>query len=141
MSLPILGREMGDTTGSDEGLGFDMLAASIRADARDLATFLDALAVKLESALPGMVRVEREGGLFKKEHPVRAIRVQVEDKLFDVYRSAAGIESQLAHQVRGIVLKNERMQLDAWIAELSHHLARHATTSAEARAALEKMVT
>ena len=131
-----------EPTQSDEpGLGFDMVAASIRADARDLGTFLEALAVKLESSLPGLVRVEREGGLFKKEHPVKAIRVQLEDKFFDVYRSATGLEARIAHQVRVITLKNERTQLDAWISELSHHLARHATTSAEARSALEKMVT
>jgi hypothetical protein len=91
-----------------EPAGFDMLAASIRADARDLATFLDALAVKLEAALPGLVRVEREGGLFKKEHPVKAIRIQLEDKFFDVYRSTAGLEARIAHQVRGITLKTSR---------------------------------
>ena len=118
-----------------------MLAASIRADAKDLSSFMDALAVKLESALPGMVRVEREGGLFKKERRVKAIRVQIEDKLFEVYRSAAGLEARFSHQVRGITLKNELLHLDAWISELSQHLTRHAQTSAEAHAALEKLIT
>jgi hypothetical protein len=124
-----------------EGLGFDMLAASIRADASDLSTFLDAFAVKLESALPGWVRVDREAGLFKKEHRVRGISVQIEDKVFQVYRSGAGLEARFLHQVRGITLKNEVVRLDEWIGELSRHLARHAQTSAEARAAMQRMVT
>jgi hypothetical protein len=127
--------------GEDQGLGFDMLAASIRADAADLGTFMDALAVKLESALPGAVWVEREGGLFKKEHRARRIRIRLEDRLFELYKGGQGLEARFLHEVQGITLKNELVHLDAWINELSHHLARHAQTSAEARAALERLVT
>jgi hypothetical protein len=122
-------------------MGFEMVAASIRADATDVKTFMDVLAVKLEQALPGMVYVEREGGLFKKEHKVKAIRIQIDDKLYDLMRAGAGLEARLSHQVRGITLKNEALALDAWITELSHHLSRHAASSAEARAALERLVT
>ena len=67
-------------------MGFELVAASIRADASDLKTFLDVLAVKLEQALPGMVFIEREGGLFKRERKVRVIRIQIEDKLYDLAR-------------------------------------------------------
>ena len=125
----------------NQGVDMDMLAASIRADAADLGTFLEALATKLEGALPGMVRVGREGGLFKKEHRVQWIRVQLEDKLFELYRSGAGVEARFLHVVQGVTLKRELLHLDAWIAELSQRLARHAQTSAEARTALERMVT
>jgi hypothetical protein len=125
----------------DEGLGFDLLAASIRADANDLKTFMDALAAKLNDALPGMVYVEREGGLFKKEHPVKAIRIQLEDRLFDLSKAGAGLQAQLSHTVRGVTLKHEMVHLDAWITELSQHLARHAQSSAQARAALERLLT
>ena len=44
-----------------EDPGFELVAASLRADATDLAAFVEALAVKLEGALPGSVRVERRG--------------------------------------------------------------------------------
>ena len=40
-----------------EDPGFELVAASLRADATDLAAFVEALAVKLEGALPGSVRV------------------------------------------------------------------------------------
>ena len=124
----------------DSGLGFDLLAASIRADATDLTTFMDALAAKLDDALPGMVHVEREGGLFKKEHRVKAIRIQLEDRLFDLSKAGAALQAQLSHQVRGVTLKHEIVHLDAWITELSQHLARHAQSSAQARAALERLL-
>jgi hypothetical protein len=132
---------MDHLAGRDPAMGFELVAASIRADASDLKTFMDVLAVKLEQALPGMVHVEREGGLFKKERKVKLIRIQLEDKLYDLARAGAGLEARLSHQVRGITLKNEVMNLDTWITELSHHLSRHAASSAEARAALERLVT
>jgi len=127
--------------GGDPAMGFELVAASIRADASDLKTFMDALAVKLEQALPGMVLVERDGGLFRKERKVKAIRVQLEDRMYELSRAGLQVEAKVSHQVRGITLKNEVLRLEAWIAELSHHLTRHAESSAEARAALERLVT
>jgi hypothetical protein len=132
---------MDQLAGGDPAMGFELVAASIRADASDLKTFLDVLATKLERALPGMVYVEREGGLFKKERKVKVIRVQIDDRLYELARSGTRVEARLSHQVRGITLKTEVLNLDAWIGELSHHLSRHAASSAEARAALERLVT
>jgi hypothetical protein len=125
----------------DPAMSFDLVAASIRADLSDLRTFMDVLATKLQNALPGMVIVEREGGLFKRERRVKVIRVQLDDKLYELSRSGVTPEARLQHQVRGITLKNEPVSLDVWITQLSQHLARHAESSAEARAALERLVT
>jgi hypothetical protein len=130
---------MGDVS-SGPASNFDLLAASLRADAADLKTFLEVLATKMSDALPNMVRVEREGGLFKKEHPVRSIRIQIEEHGYEIRRAASGIEARLNHQVRGIVLKNEVMRLDQWIEALSEHLTRHAESSASARSALDQLV-
>ena len=49
----------------EEG-SFDMVAAGLRADAADLDAFVEALAVKLEGALPGRVTIARQGGLFSR---------------------------------------------------------------------------
>jgi len=49
----------------EEG-SFDMVAAGLRADAADLDAFVEALAVKLEGALPGRVAIARHGGLFSR---------------------------------------------------------------------------
>jgi hypothetical protein len=130
---------MGDLSSGPES-NFDLLAASLRADATDLKTFLEVLAAKMSGALPNMVRVEREGGLFRKEHAVRSILIQIEEHGYEIRRAASGIEARLNHQVRGIVLKNEVLRLDQWIDALSQHLARHAESSAAARNALDKLV-
>lgn len=130
---------MGDLS-SGPASNFDMLAASLRADAADMKTFLEVLAAKLSDALPNMVRVEREGGLFKKEHRVQSIRIQIEEHGYEIRRVASGIEARLNHQVRGITLKNEVMRLDHWIEALSEHLTRHAENSATVRSALDDLV-
>jgi hypothetical protein len=119
---------------------FDLLAASLRADAADLKTFLEVLAKKLTDALPSMVQVEREGGVFKKEHRVRAIRVQIEERGYELRHEAGGLEARLNHQVHGITLKNEVVRLDEWIEALSRHLTTHAESSASARSALDQLV-
>ena len=129
---------------SGEGGGatsdFDLLAASLRADAADLRTFLDVLALKLSDALPGMVEVEREGGLFKKERHAEAIRVHIEDFVYEIRRAPSGVEAKVNHQVRGITLKNQVVRLEEWIVALSQHLTRHAASNATARNALDQLV-
>jgi hypothetical protein len=87
--------------GPSDALSFDLLAASMRADAADLHTFLEVLAAKLESALPGRVTVRRRAGL---------------------------------------LLRTQEQPVDAWIEALSRDLAEHARASAEARAALERLI-
>src|SRR5437763_869041 len=67
-----------------EDPGFELVAASLRADATDLAAFVEALAVKLEGALPDSVRVERRGGLFSREKRVRRLSVVLADTPSDL---------------------------------------------------------
>jgi len=55
---------------------FDVLAASLRADARDIGVFFQVLGGKLLSSMPGAVELERESGLFKKVHPIKRIVVR-----------------------------------------------------------------
>jgi hypothetical protein len=63
ISLPSMGM-----TGEDD---FELVAASLRADAGDLGVFVEALAVKLEQALPQRTRVRRRAsGLFTKRPEV-----------------------------------------------------------------------
>ena len=59
--------------------GFELVAASIRADSADLPAFLEVLAVKLADALPGMVVVKRGGGVFSRNRPVSQIDVALDD--------------------------------------------------------------
>jgi hypothetical protein len=125
-----------------EDPGFDLVAASLRADTTDLAAFVEALAVKLEGALPGDVAVERAGGgLFGRgQRQVRRIAVTMEGGRYDLERDGSQIQTSRCNEVRGIVIKSERLGLDEWIDALSRELAERARQSEQSRAALQRLL-
>ncbi|MGI8554405.1 MAG: hypothetical protein ACR2PL_27000 [Dehalococcoidia bacterium] len=126
---------------NDPERDIDLLTASLRADAADGHVFLQALAVKLEGALPGQVHIERGGGLFSHENPVKAIEVELGEHAFRVHDRGHGrLEGQRQRVVRGIVLKSENLSLDQWIAELAAELGRLAASSERGREALERLL-
>jgi hypothetical protein len=125
-----------------DDLDFELVASSLRADSRDLKTFVEALAVKLEGALPGQCFIERRGGgLFSREKHVHRIQVMLGDQRFELSADGGRVETTCAKAVRGIVLKTESVPLDEWIDRLSRGLAEHAQTSEQARIALERLLT
>ena len=125
-----------------DGLGFELLAASLRADETDARAFLAALATKLEGALPAQTRVERvRDGLFKSTTHVARITVELGG--FRYMLSAGkhgGLEASRAKVVGGVVIKNEVLGVETWINALARDLAAYAASSAGARAALERLV-
>ena len=123
----------------DGSPGFDVLAASLRADARDLATFLEVLAGKLAEALPGGVSVDREGGLLGRRR-VRRVVVDLGEHRYELARDGGGLSGRHHHQVRGITLKTEQLAVEDWIDALSRHLARLAAESERGRIALERLL-
>ena len=123
-----------------EDPGFELVAASLRADATDLAAFVEALAVKLEGALSGSVRVERRGGVFSREKRVRRISVTLAETRYDLERDDGSLRTSRSSEVRGIVIKSEPLDLDAWIEALSRHLSEQARESERARIALERQL-
>jgi hypothetical protein len=125
-----------------EDPGFDLVAASLRADTTDVTAFVEALAVKLEGALPGDVVVERSGGglLGRGQRHVRRIAVMMEGGRYDLERAGSQIETSRRSEVRGIVIKSERLGLDDWIDALSHELANRARQSEQSRAALQRLL-
>jgi hypothetical protein len=124
-----------------EPLRVEMFAASLRADNTDVKAFLEALAVKLEGALPGLTTVTRQGGMFAREHPVREISVSLGDYQYRIGRDKQGpMTAQRAKIVRGIVLKTEQIPVDQWIDELSEALVQVAGQSMQTRAALERFL-
>ena len=130
-----------DTSLMGEGMGIEMLAASLRADAGDTLAFMEALAAKLGGALPHRVRVERGGGLFSRAHPVRLIAVNLGEWEYLVTAESSGmLAAARTHAVRGIALKSEPVALDQWIEELSAGLADLARASLQDRMALQRLL-
>jgi len=61
---------------------FDLVAASLRADAVDLKAYVEALATKLTQSFPGHVQVERKGRRLGGPKTVRRIVAELGDDRF-----------------------------------------------------------
>ena len=131
------------TGGADDpgsGLGFDMLAASLRADASDLGTFLNVLGRKLAGALPDQVEVEHERKRFRESEAIRKIVVTLEDLSFELEKANGRFVAMVSHVVRGMRLKSDEVGVDEWIDRLSEQLAKSAERNARSRAAIEGLL-
>ena len=120
---------------------FDLHAASLRADGADLAGWVEILAAKLEGALPSHCEVKRRRrGLVSGEKRVERVVVTLGARLFVLQRHGgeytAGIESAV-HDMRR---RFDAVPLETWVTALEADLRERATSSAEARAALERLL-
>jgi hypothetical protein len=116
----------------------DLVAAALRADARDVDRFFDVLARKLGEALPDQVDVRR-GGLLRCSR-ISAITVAVGDDRFEARRAGTALDCTRRTVVRGIAVKSRELELDAWIDALSAAIVAEAGRSERARAALEGLL-
>lgn len=119
----------------------DLVAASLRADASDISAFVEALAVKLEGALPGGVRVDRVRRGFRGPRWVREISLDAGGLRLTLRRSESdALECKASRVSGGIVLKTEPIDLERWIEELGRALSAEAQRSIRAREALERLM-
>ena len=117
---------------------FDLDAAGLRADGADLAAYIEVLARKLEDALPRQTEVRRRSkGFLSREKVVDTIEVTLGEYRYSIAR---GGRATRAKEVRGVVIKREELGLEAWVGGLAGELREMAAGSAEARAALERLV-
>jgi hypothetical protein len=124
----------------EAGIDVELVAASLRASSRDLKTFVEVLAVKLEEALPDRVQLERRATRFlAKEKRVEQIQCQLGEVRYSL-STRNGIEARRAKVVRGVVLKSEELSLDDWLGALAHDLAEEAQTSERAQLALQELL-
>ena len=118
----------------------DLLAASLRADSSDLSAFVESLTAKLEEAMPGRVRVDRRrSGMFGPKS-VRSVSVDLGDRRLELRTDGGTVQTRCARLSGGIVLKNEALDTDAWLATLSEALAGEAQRSETTRKALERLL-
>jgi hypothetical protein len=120
----------------------DLVAASLRADAADTRGLAEALALRLEDALPHDTRVERRSkGLLSRSKQVRRIEVDCGESLYSLDVDEHGrAEAVRAQEVRGIVLKTEPLGVDEWIDALARDLTALAERSERGRVALERLL-
>jgi hypothetical protein len=128
------------TEDADSALDIDLLAASLRADSSDLGAFVEALAVKLEQAVPGAVKVERRReGLFGPKR-VQRIALDAGDQRLELRTSAGAVQTNCSRLSGGIVIKSEAVATEAWLRALGEALAVQAQRSQTTRRALERLL-
>lgn len=120
---------------------FDTLAANLKADSQDLASFHQVLATKLEQALPpGAVQIRRKGLPWQTDRPVVKIQIDLGTIRLDTERSGSGFRYRVEKMVRGIALKSEEVGFDGWLDALSHALWEYARANERTREAMERFL-
>lgn len=121
---------------------FDLVAASLRADAGDMRGFVEALAVRLETALPTQTRVERRSKkLLSRDKRVRELSVDAGENHYAISIDDRGrVEARRSAAVRGIVLRNDPLPVEEWIDSLARELTEQARASEQGRLALERLL-
>jgi hypothetical protein len=121
---------------------FDLSAAGLRADGADLRISLEALASKLEQSLPGHAHVERHGGglLGRGEKRVKRVRVELGGNCYQLDIDGDRVAGFRERQVGGISIKREPLDPQAWVTALAGDLRAEAQRSAQARAALDGLL-
>jgi hypothetical protein len=126
-------------------MDFDMVAAALRQDAADVATYARVLTVTLADVLPpGSVEVEYERSLSdrlkgREGHPRRIVVRLGERTLF--LAGGGRPVAEIHHEVRGVVLSRDQVTLDVWVQALARELVAQADASARAAEALRRLVT
>jgi hypothetical protein len=121
--------------------GLELLAASARADMGELRIFLNVLAVKLSEMLPGHVSVERQEGIFRRRQSVRALRIRLDHRVYELEWTGSDLEARIGHVVRGVLATPQTVHLKEWAASLQHHLVERARKASQARDALSRLLT
>jgi|SRR5579859_550640 len=102
---------------------FDLGAAWLRRANGDIKAFFEGLAVRLESALPGQVEVERKkDGLFSRDSHAVRITVSLENYTYSLAIDHNRLTAARAKAVRGIVIKSESIAVPDWLAALSREI-------------------
>jgi len=123
-----------------EDLSFDLHAATWRHGHADEATYVEALATRLEQALPGLAQVAREHKLFAKSHRVVKIELDLDGDTFVLVEEHGKYVARKSKAVRGIVLSSKVITLGEWLQELSVSLEAYAREHTDSRHTLEEFL-
>ena len=125
----------------DSDLGFDLAAASLRADEREIKRAVDTLAAKLEGALPSACRVKRRRrALIFGQARVVAIDVALGDMHLVLKPSRRRLTAVRVQHIHDMSRRTEIIDVAEWLRSLERALRARAASSAEARAALERLL-
>jgi hypothetical protein len=126
----------------DPGSQLDLAASELRADLSDTHAMIEALAVRLEEALPRLATVKRHriGGFRSKETEVERIDISLDEQRFELEQTGGGFRCTVHTVVRGITLKREELALTDWVRALVGEVTHAASIGEKARQVLEGLV-
>ena len=113
------------------------LAASLKAEGQSIEQFLEHLGKTLEQVFPEHTTVETAGGFLSQKH-VASIEVAFPEEVYRIARHGHHLETEKKKLVRGIALKTEHLDVDAWLIGLAGALSKLSASSARAHDALSK---
>ncbi|GAA4636175.1 hypothetical protein GCM10023196_084880 [Actinoallomurus vinaceus] len=122
-----------------------MVAAALRRDTADVATYARVLTGTLADALPpGCVTVEHERSLGDRlrgrdGHP-RRIVVRLGERTLSLTAGDGPPVAEIHHEVRGVVLSRGQVTLDVWVRTLTEGLMAQAEADARAAEALRRLI-
>ena len=97
----------------------DLSAAWLRRARTDLKAFMEALAHRLEGALPGFVQVERRrDGLFSRSSRVVRIALQTGAEAYVLQADRGAVIASRDRLVRGVRLSTTTLPMDEWLSEV-----------------------
>jgi hypothetical protein len=121
---------------------FDLVVSSLRADAADTRSLVEALATKLERALPAETHVDRKAAkLLSRDKQVTRIDLRLGDLSYALRMEGDRAQTKRSKTSGGIVLKSEELPLEAWLDALAETLRAEAQRSESTRLALERLLT
>jgi hypothetical protein len=136
---------IGDELSPRDDMSVEMLAAALRQDAAELATYAQVLTGSLTEALPpDTVAIERRQSMSDrlKGRPgdVVAIQVRLGDRVLGLHGTGQRITAEIQKEVRGVILSRQQVGLDVWLDELAKAISAAAASSARSREALGRFL-
>ena len=103
---------------------FDLDAAGIRRAQTDLRAFMEALAVRLQGALPERATVERRrDGLLARSSHVHEIVVRGDGGEYRLRFDKGQLTASRAKTVRGVVISTSELTVPEWMADVRAEVA------------------
>ncbi len=116
---------------------FDLDAAILRKSEADMRAFMSALAVRLDTALPNRVKIDKKrDGLFSSAAHVVRIELTTDTAAYTLGLESSGLKASRAKIVRGVTISSSAIPAKEWLSEVRGAVARLSGAAGDASDAI-----